>query len=161
MLLQIVPNTTTLHTNIPSDAKCTFGHKHNTKILTFKFFSSHPSFSKKDKIFFDHLPIIYLTVHFFVNNGPEHVRNWVFSRLSGSKFSFGGVTQCSTELFQTIVWIFWSQIPFSCQILLRSEGIWDSETKRFQQMFKVWEFAISWQVWSSISVELNKEVLRS
>ena len=23
-----------IHTNIPSDAKCTFGHKHNKKILT-------------------------------------------------------------------------------------------------------------------------------
>ena len=44
-----------IHTNIPSDAKCTFGHKHNKKILT----QTLINLSQKKIRLFDHLPYIF------------------------------------------------------------------------------------------------------
>ena len=73
-----------IHTNIPSDAKCTFGHKHNKKILTQTLINLS---QKKIRFFLT----IYLT--FFLKIGkwirsPNMFRFKLFSMLPGSEFSF-------------------------------------------------------------------------
>ena len=78
-----------IHTNIPSDAKCTFGHKHNKKILTQTLINLS---QKKIRFFWP------FTLHFFLKIGK-----WIRT-CSGSSYFQCCLVQSSVFGFD----IFWS-----------------------------------------------------